>query len=159
MLYRLKKLQRRLKRKVETSKRYAEAKQAIAKLHQRIVNVRKHALHAITSTLIHDNQMIGVEALNIAAMMKNGKLARAIADVSWGELLRQLDYKALWHDRVVKTIDRFMPSTQTCSCCNAKTGPKGLAGLGVRQWTCAQCSTTHDRDVNAAKNIERWAFA
>lgn len=84
-------------------------------------------------------------------MAKNHNLARAIADASWGEFRRQLTYKAKWYGRKLVVIDRFYPSSQICSACGAKW--PGTKDLSVREWTCPKCSTVHDRDVNAAKNI------
>lgn len=143
-------LQRRLAKKQKNSKRRNIARLKVAKLHKRIVNKRKDFSHKVSTKIIRENQTIVVENLNISGMLKLKKLSKAISDVSWGELLRQLTYKALWYGRQIIEIDRWFPSSKRCSCCgyvldNLK--------LDVRKWTCPECKAEHDRDINASKNI------
>jgi putative transposase len=95
--------------------------------------------------------VICVEDLNIANMIKNKRYSKAIADASWSEFIRQLAYKANWYGRTIVMIDRWYPSSQTCSQCNSRN--KSLR-INDRFWTCAQCGTHHDRDINAAVNIK-----
>lgn len=107
------------------------------------------AAHA-TTRLVRENQVIAIEDLSVRNMVKNRSLARVISDASWSELRRMLEYKADWHDRELVAIDRWYPSSKTCSDCGHLL--RSLP-LNVREWVCAECGTVHDRDVNAAKNV------
>jgi putative transposase len=121
----------------------------LARVHQRVKDVRMNHLHQTTKKLIDENQVIVVETLAVKNMMKNHCLAGAIADCGWYELIRQLQYKAEWYGRTVVQIDRFYPSSKTCSACGRIN--QGLK-LADREWTCP-CGEHHDRDVNAAKMV------
>lgn len=156
MLRRLKHLQRIKDRRTKGSNRWKRAKAAVARLHARIADVRRNALHWISTMLIRENQAVCIEDLNLKGMMRNGRLARALADAGLGELIRQLRYKAEWHGRQVFTIGRFQPSSKTCSVCDHRLEDLPLS---VRSWICPQCGAEHDRDVNAARNILRWGLA
>ncbi|WP_280478499.1 RNA-guided endonuclease InsQ/TnpB family protein [Nocardia cyriacigeorgica] len=146
---RLASAQRRLARKHKGSKNRAKARAAVAKVHGRIADRRRDHLHKLSTRLINENQVIVIEDLPVRNMMRNRTLARAIVDASWSELRRQLEYKAAWYGRQVIAIDRWYPSSKRCSACGAIIEK---LPLDVREWTCA-CGTSHDRDVNAAKNI------
>lgn len=143
--------QRRLSRKEKGSKNRNKQRIKVARVHEKITNIRKDNLHKISHKLISENQVIASETLNVQGMVQNHKLAKAIEDASWYELTRQLQYKAEWNNRQYVKIDPFFPSSQTCSCCGEKFPI--TKDLGVREWECPNCHTVHDRDVNAAKNI------
>ncbi|GLS88987.1 transposase [Psychromonas marina] len=145
-------LQRKLFKKKKGSANRAKAKHKVAKLHAKIADCRLDNLHKLSRKLINDNQVVCVETLAVKNMIKNPKLAKHIADASWGEFVRQLSYKAEWADRTISKIDRFFPSSKRCSTEKCGFINQSLK-LSVRSWECPQCHTTHDRDINAAINI------
>lgn len=147
----LAKLQRQLAHKKKFSNNWYKQKHKIALLHEKITNIRKDNLHKISHKLVTENQLIASEDLKISNMIKNRHLAKSIADVSWYELTRQLDYKSVWYGRLYVKVDTYYPSSQTCNCCGFKNPI--TKDLTVRDWTCPQCGTYHDRDENAADNI------
>ncbi|CZQ80238.1 transposase probable is891/is1136/is1341 [Trichococcus palustris] len=146
----VKKAQRALSRKKKGSKNREKARIALAKKHEKIENQRKDFLHKLSNHITDENQVIVIETLRSSNMMKNHKLAKAIGDVSWSEFCRQLTYKAEWKGRTLIKADRFYPSTQLCSACGHRDGKKAPH---IRYWTCTDCGTTHDRDINASKNL------
>lgn len=153
-LARLKVLQRRASKKKKSSANRRKAFRKVALLHEKIASRRNDFLHKLTNRLISENQAVAVEDLNISGMMRNHCLARAIADVSWGEFFRQLEYKAGWRGKSVLKIGRFQPSSRLCEACGKVN--KELK-LSDRVWTCG-CGAAHDRDKLAARNIKRFAL-
>ena len=153
----LKKLQRRLSKKENKSANRGKARRLLAKAHERIANQRLNLLHQISSHLVYKNQAtsIAIEDLHVKGMMKNHKLSKAIGDCSWGMLLRQLEYKTNWSGKNLIKIDRWFPSSKTCSNCGTV---KDELSLSERVYCCATCSIKIDRDVNAAINIKNVAL-
>lgn len=147
---RLARAQRSLSRKKLGSKNREKARKKVVRIHAQIKDRRIDFLHKLTTHLINDNQIVCVESLAVKNLLKNPHLAKAIAEVGWGELIRQLTYKAAWSGRTVVKIDRFFPSSKTCSECGAVVE---RVPLEVRSWTCPGCGVMHDRDLNAARNI------
>lgn len=147
----LAKLQRELSRKTIGSSNRNKARIKVARQHEKIVNQRKDFLHKTSSRLIQDYDIICLEDLKVKNMVKNHKLAKSISDVSWGEFVRQLQYKADWNDKIIQQIGTYFPSSQLCSHCGYQN--KGTKDLSVREWTCPNCGVIHDRDLNASINI------
>jgi putative transposase len=153
----LSRLQREVSRKVKGSNNREKAKQKVAKLHYKISNIRNDSIHKMTSEILAITKpeqerpsKIVIEDLNVTGMMKNRKLAKALSNVSFSEVRRQLDYKCKWYGVELVIVDRFFPSSKTCSCCGVVN--EGLS-LNDREWTCV-CGAVHDRDLNAAINLK-----
>jgi len=146
----LAKLQRRLAKKTRGSARRAKAKLKVARLHAKIADSRRDFLHKLSTRLINENQVIAVESLSVSNMQKNRCLSKSIGDASWSEFVRQLEYKAHWYGRTLVGIDRWYPSSKRCSDCGHTVA---MMPLNVREWTCPECGSIHDRDVNAARNV------
>ncbi len=153
---RLKRLERQKSRRKKGSKNRAKTCRKLAKQHARIANIRKDAAHKLTSYLCKNHAMIAIEDLHVAGMLKNHCLAQAVSDSNFGEIRRQLEYKSNWHGVHLTVIDRFSPSSQTCSCCKWKD--EGLT-LSDRVFVCLDCGYVADRDYNAAKNIRNVAVS
>jgi putative transposase len=142
--------QRRLAKKRKGSANREKARVKVGRAYARITDRRRDFLHKLSTRIIRENQTVVIEDLSVRNMVRVRALARAISDASWSELRRMLEYKADWYGRTVIAIDRFHPSSKTCSACGHLAAKMPL---NVREWTCASCGALHDRDVNAAKNI------
>ena len=147
----LARMQRQLSRKSKGSNNRNKARIEVARQHERIANQRIDSLHKLSTQLVKGYDVICVETLRPKNMVKNHRLAKSISDASWGEFVRQLEYKCGWQHKVLVRVDAFFPSSQTCHVCGNKN-PE-TKDLSVRSWVCAECGAEHDRDVNAAKNI------
>jgi len=146
----LKRLQRVHSRKQKGSKNREKSRKKLAVLHARIAHIRKDSIHKFTTHVCKNHAHIGIEDLYVAGMLKNHHLAQAIADTSMGEVKRQLTYKAEKFATRIVQIDRFYPSSKTCSACQFVLDELSLS---IRSWQCPNCHTWHERDLNAAKNI------
>ena len=149
---RLKKLQQWFSRTEKGTKHHEKLRKRIAKLYQKIVNIRTDYLQKVSTKIIRENQTICLEDLAVRNLMRNHKVAGAFGDAAVSELVRMIEYKADWYGRTVQKIDRFFPSSKQCFDCLYINN--GLT-LEDRDWTCPRCGKKHDRDLNAAKNIER----
>ena len=152
----LKRQQRFLARKQKGSNRRRRQRQRVARIHAKIAAMRQDFLHKTTTALVQRADVIALEDLNVKGMLKNHHLAGAIADVGMGEFRRQIEYKAAWAGRKVIVVDRWAPTSKTCSHCGSY---QQKMPLSVREWTCPDCATRHDRDVNATKVILKFATA
>jgi putative transposase len=141
--------QRRLARKAKGSNNRARAARKAARVYARIADRRRDYLHKLTTRLVRENQTIVIEDLSVRNMLRNHTLARAISDAAWSDLRGMLEYKCSWYGRDLVVVDRWFPSSKVCSTCGAL---RDSMPLNVRVWAC-RCGTSHDRDVNAAKNI------
>ena len=149
-LKKLVRAQRKLSRKTKGGRNWEKQRKAVAKIHRRVRNQRQDACHKMTHELVRDYDVICMEDLDVRGMIQ-GRLSRDISDASFGEIRRQLLYKADWYGKQLILTDRWYPSSRTCSCCGYVNGD--VKDLRIRTWMCPSCGTYHDRDVNAAKNI------
>ncbi|WP_330457050.1 transposase [Streptomyces sp. NBC_00820] len=146
----LKKTQRELSRKQKGSKNREKARLKVARAHAQVSDARREFHHRLSTQLIRDNQAIGVEDLAVKGLART-RLAKSVHDAGWSQFVHMLEYKAVRYGRTLVKIGRFEPTSQVCSQCGAKDGPKPLR---IRTWTCAACGAVHDRDHNAAKNVK-----
>ena len=145
----LKKAQQHLSRKEKGSNGFEKQKLKVAKIHEKIASCRLDTLHKVSKGLVEDYDLISIEDLNVKGMIKNHKLSKHIADASWGNFVTLLQYKCDWYGKELVKIGRFYPSSKTCNCCGWINQELKLSD---RKWTC-KCGETHDRDINASKNI------
>jgi IS605 OrfB family transposase len=148
----LRRSQRNMSRKQNGSRNRQKARRRLARQHAKVADARRDFHHQLSTRLIRENQTVCVETLNLAALGRS-TLAKSLADAGWGQFIRMLEYKASMAGRTLVKVNRWYPSSQLCSSCSARTGPVGLRDLRVRAWTCLECGSVHDRDVNAARNI------
>lgn len=146
----LKKAQQHFSRKQKGSNGFEKQKFKVAKIYEKIANTRQDVLHKVSHQLVSSYDVIAVEDLNVKGMMSNRKLSKHIADASWGTFVNLLQYKCDWYGKELVKVDRFYPSSKTCSSCGSINQELKLSD---REWTCNSCGVVHDRDLNASKNI------
>src|SRR5712691_11774954 len=142
--------QRRHTKKQKGGKNRRKAQLKVARIHARIADRRRDYQHKLSTEIIRENQVVCVESLQVKNMVQNHSLAKAISDVGWSEFIRQLEYKAEWYGRALVRIDKWYPSSKRCFDCGHILDS---LTLDVRHWICPECGVSHDRDINAARNI------
>lgn len=146
----LKQQQKILSRKTKDSNNYEKQRIRVTKLYETITNVKKNYYHEISNYLVSNYDAVYMESLNVKGMINNRKLSRAIHSASWSLLSSMIEYKCNWNQRTFHKINRWFPSSKTCSCCEYKVD---FLDLSIRKWKCPNCNSIHDRDLNAAINI------
>ena len=152
----LAKEQRILSRRVKFSSNWYKQKLKVARVHEKIANTRADYLHKLSTDIVKNHDIIGMEDLQVSNMLKNKRLSKAISEVSWSQFKELLEYKAVWYGKKVITVSKTFASSQLCSACNYQN--KAVKNLSVRTWTCPSCNAVHDRDINASINLRNEAI-
>ena len=152
----LAKEQRILSRRVKYSSNWYKQKLKVARVHEKIANTRADYLHKLSTDIVKNHDIIGMEDLQVSDMLKNKRLSKAISEVSWSQFKKLLEYKAVWYGKKVITVSKTFASSQLCSACNYQN--KAVKNLSVRTWTCPSCNAVHDRDINASINLRNEAI-
>ena len=152
----LAKEQRILSKRVKFSNNWYKQKLKVARVHESIANKRADYLHKLSTDIVKNHDIIGMEDLQVSDMLKNKRLSKAISEVSWSQFKELLEYKAVWYGKKLITVSRTFASSQLCSACNYQN--KVVKNLSVRTWTCPSCNAVHDRDINASINLRNEAI-